>query len=240
VRHCEEIEPLAAVGRANVGRSDATPLRSEPEFGQRSQNVSESVNNDGRHVFQEHELGSNVANDSGDNRPEPSLVFRAELRAGDAERLAGESGSEAMNAATPRAAVEAVKVVPDRRVTKEAFVHSRDQIRGDKGFPLHVADGTVGVAEDELEGKLQSSDAGTKSQPIHGAPAFNQIRSDSSFPMAPARSRANFARTAGRSFVLWRMCSNDARMVSSTSPMAHSACTRAVVPFGRSAIRRTP
>lgn len=72
-----------------------------------------------------------------------------------------------MNAATPWAAVEVVKVVPDRRRTKDPFCHSRNQIRDDKGFPLHVADGCIGIAEGKVDGEFESTSPGTKSQPMN-------------------------------------------------------------------------
>ena len=157
----QEVEPLATVGRADVARRKQIPFRSEPEFGQRSENVSESMNNEGRHVFQEDDVGSNLAKDSCDVGPEPALILKSALIACHREGLTGESGSDEMNAATPRSAIEGDKVTPDRRRTKDPFVHSRDQIRGDKGFPLHVADGAVGVAEDEMHGQFEACGAGT-------------------------------------------------------------------------------
>lgn len=81
-------------------------------------------------------------------------------------RLAREARSEDIHDATPRATVEAGKVVEDRRRTKDAFFHSRDQIRDDKGFPLHETDGGVGGTEDEVERQLESADAGAKGESV--------------------------------------------------------------------------
>lgn len=127
------------------------------------------MNNDGRHVFQEDDPGSNVAKDSSDVGPQPSFILDTFLLPGHAERLTGESGMDEIHAATPASAVEGGKVVPDRRRTKDAFCHSRDQMRGDKGFPLHVTDGGVAGTEDEVERQVESSSPGTKSQPIHAS-----------------------------------------------------------------------
>jgi len=149
------------VGRTDVGSGKQIPRRKIAEFGQRSDDVSTSVNNDGRDVFQEDDVGSNVANDSRDAGPQPTLIFCSQPGAGDREGLTGETGSEAMNESTPASAIEVVKVVPDRRLTKLAFFHSRDQISDDKGFPLHVTHGVVGISEDKLQSKLESPDAGT-------------------------------------------------------------------------------
>lgn len=166
VGHGDEIEAVSTVGRPDVGSGKQIPRRNIPELGQRSADVSKSVNNEGRDVLQEDDVGSNVAKDPLDAGPEPSLVVETQLLTGHTEGLTGESGSDAMNLATPRSAVKVVKVVPDRRLTKDPFFHSRDQISDDKRFPLHVADGGVGGTEDEVEREFQSTDAGTKSQAI--------------------------------------------------------------------------
>jgi hypothetical protein len=119
------------------------------------------VNNEGRDVLHEQDPGSNVAHNSLDRGPEPPFVGEAVLLPGHTEGLTREARCEYIHKATPRSAIEGVKVVPDRRWTKDPFLHSRDQIRGGKGFPLHVADGAVGIAEDEVEGELQPADPGT-------------------------------------------------------------------------------
>mgnify|MGYP003424754695 CR=1 FL=1 len=53
--------PLATVRGADLGRAEQTPLRIEPELGQRSENVSE-ISSELWHVLHEHEAGSKYAN----------------------------------------------------------------------------------------------------------------------------------------------------------------------------------
>lgn len=112
-----------------------------------------------RHVLQEDEVGSRLANDSLDVGPDPSLVFDASLLARDAEWLATESGREPMNSATPRIAIECDNIRPDRRRTNEARFHSRDQTSHDKGFPLHVHGGHEGTVGGDVKAKLGGSEA---------------------------------------------------------------------------------
>jgi len=155
------------MGRADVSRGEQIPFRNVPELGQRSENVSESMNNDGRHVLQVHDAGSNVANDSCDVGPQPAVIIDPALSARDTERLAGETGNEAIHAAAPRSAIEGDNVTPDNRRMKDAFCHSRDQMRGDKGFPLHVTDGG-GAGHGEFDGELESAGPGEQSEDGEG------------------------------------------------------------------------
>ena len=63
-------------------------------------------------VLQEDEVGLDLADDARDVRPEVALVGLGPPLPGDREGLAGIAGSEAMNAATPRAAVEGSQIRP--------------------------------------------------------------------------------------------------------------------------------
>jgi hypothetical protein len=65
-----------------------------------------------------------------------------------------------MNAATPCAAVEAVKVIPDRRRSQETVRHARDKDAGRISFPLDVTDTAV-VGDGELEAELEAANPGT-------------------------------------------------------------------------------
>lgn len=56
--------------------------------------------------------------------------------------LAGISGSDAMNAAAPWSSVEGGKVRPDRCRSQVTRFHAVHQLRGGRGFPLHVSDAT--------------------------------------------------------------------------------------------------
>jgi hypothetical protein len=62
-------------------------------------------------------------------------------------RLAGETGSDAIHAATPCASVEGAKVRPDRRCIQEARFHKRDKLGGSSSFPFDVSDSAVVPSE---------------------------------------------------------------------------------------------
>ena len=63
-------------------------------------------------VLEEHERRLDFADDPGDVGPEvPGVVFTS-LFAGDAEGSAGITSNDAMNAATPRLAVEGFEIAP--------------------------------------------------------------------------------------------------------------------------------
>lgn len=68
-------------------------------------------------VFEEQPSGCGLGSDAGDMGPEVAGVSLGEFAAGGRERLAGIARSEEIHRATPMAAVEGGKVVPDRRVT---------------------------------------------------------------------------------------------------------------------------
>lgn len=57
-------------------------------------------------VLAEHIAGLALADDARDSGPQVSRVVDPAAQSGAAERLAGIAGNEAMNAATPRSAVE--------------------------------------------------------------------------------------------------------------------------------------
>jgi len=100
--------------------------------------------NKSRDVFEEAKRRFNLANDSRDVGPDPAVIVLSGLLAGDAPRLAGETGNDAIHAATPRPAVEGREIVPDRRIVQTARLHKRRQLRGSSGFPFDVNDNTAG------------------------------------------------------------------------------------------------
>jgi hypothetical protein len=98
---------------------------------------------------------------------EEPLVGGAEPLSGDAVGLAGISGSDAMNAATPWSSVEAGKVGPDRRRSQVARFHARDQCGGCSGFPLHVSDANRS-RHGELDAEPESAGAGAELEDVPG------------------------------------------------------------------------
>lgn len=89
------------------------------------------------------ETGRPALIDDADNLVDKeAIVEHSQPLSGDAVSLAWISGSDAMNAATPRSSVEGGKVRPDRRWSQIVRFHAMDQLRGSRGFPLHVSDCT--------------------------------------------------------------------------------------------------
>src|SRR5690606_17659512 len=128
--------------------------------------VETSGSNEAWDVLQQHELRSYLANNAGNVGPDPSLVLQPSPFAGDAVRLARESGSDAIHAATPLCASERDKVRPDRRLIDDARFHKRDKLRGRSGFPFDVTDSPVSAESKILECStntfVEHSDAGAE------------------------------------------------------------------------------
>jgi hypothetical protein len=78
--------------------------------------------------------------------------------AGDAERLAGETGSDEIHAAAPWATVEGGEVRPDRSLIQPRLCHPRHESGRCVGIPLNVSHGSG----DAAQGKLESSVAGAE------------------------------------------------------------------------------
>jgi len=136
----KEEEPLSEMRRSDFGRAEQTPLRIEPLLGQSCEDVGKSSSNKPRHVLQEDESRSYLANDPGDVGPEPPFVLGAEPLAGRAERLAREARRDAIHDSTPRAAVEGFEIRPQRRCIQASRFHLARQDFAAEGFPLHHAD----------------------------------------------------------------------------------------------------
>lgn len=156
---------------ANGRRSKHSPFRSEPERGKVPENSSHCSPNNAfwtlhnlplRHtaigccsavsastgeqpwdVFEHDESRSHLANDPNDVGPYPSFVLESFALAGDAVRLAGESGSDAIHSAAPRSAIKREKVRPDRRRRNALRFHERDKLSGGRSFPLNVTNGSI-------------------------------------------------------------------------------------------------
>lgn len=162
----QEEGALPLLARANGRRRKAKPFRTLPAVGHEigEDQLQPSPANEPWHVLQEDESRSNLAKDAANLGPEPALVVRSPAPSGMAPRLAGEAASDEIHDATPRAAVERGKVIPERRRIQAAVLDTRDQDRAGKGFPLDVSDSPVGIAEGQTESKVESADAGAQAE----------------------------------------------------------------------------
>src|SRR5262249_55008158 len=112
-------------------------------------------------IFQEDVAGSYIANDAGDIGPQPPFVFESSALAGMTERLAREASRDEIHEATPRSAIEGLKVLPHRRAIQGRVFHPRHDNGRRKAVPLNVTNGSVTlVPQGESEPEFKSSDAG--------------------------------------------------------------------------------
>ena len=88
-------------------------------------------------------------------------IVGAPAPAGDAERLARITRRKEIHRAAPRPAVEAGKVVPDRRLIQGLVLHPRHEDGRSVGVPLDVTHSTVsGFGQRKSE--IEASGAGAK------------------------------------------------------------------------------
>ena len=115
--------------------------------------------------------------------------------AGDAERLARETGSDAIHDSTPRAAVEGGKIRPHRRLIQGAFFHAARQYLAAVGFPLQVADDSRRWKR-EPQSEVETSDARTQGKDVEG----REIHT-TKHPRSAALIGVRNSRGVGKSFV---------------------------------------
>jgi hypothetical protein len=161
---------LSVVRGAGVVCSEHAPFRIEPEDGQGPENGVEAPQSEAWHVFQEHDSGSNVANDLRHSGPQPSIIGPAAALAGGAPWLTREPGMDEVDPAGPWSAVKGRDVVPNGGGGEASVVHSSDEDGGGVGVAFDVADVAEGWADGDVESEGQAPDSGTKRKAIHAAP----------------------------------------------------------------------
>lgn len=148
---------------AHVGRRKSDPLRVPPAVGQFSHDAGgcalEEIafgfvhsggggSSDGTDVLQKEPARTAIVGDVQDVEEQAgTLAIKAGAAAGNADVLAREARNEEIHASAPRCAVEGEQVRPDRRRIKGSRFHKAGKLRGCRGFPLHVANGSVLDAE---------------------------------------------------------------------------------------------
>jgi hypothetical protein len=140
-------ESVAMVSRSNIGRSESTPLRIEPERGKVREDDFKAVRAEGRDVFNDDQSRLNFGDDAGKLLPEPaSLAFDSGLLSGDADVLTREAARDAAHQAPKWVPIEGGHIRPNRRWSHVAFFHARSQDFTGVGFPLHVSDDSAADA----------------------------------------------------------------------------------------------
>jgi hypothetical protein len=137
---------FAAMVRANGGSCQQPPASQPPVVSQLSDNPADSGfeselsvwNKKPSDVFENEPACPSLAKYSPRVRPQVALISLDESLSAKAMSLTGHAGNDAMNSATPRAAVESSHVRPDRRLIQGRFFHPRHEYRRGKDFPLDV------------------------------------------------------------------------------------------------------
>ena len=103
-------------------------------------------------IFGEHGGRPDLADDPFNLGPQVPGIVLAPAFSGEAERLAGIAGSEDMNAAAPRSAVEGSQIVPDRRAIQGRVFHPCHESGRCVGFPLDVTHSAIsGLGDGEAK-----------------------------------------------------------------------------------------
>ncbi len=117
-------------------------------------------------VLAEHPFGSDFIDDAGDIRPQVSRILGSASIAAEAEWLAGVAGSDDMNAAAPRLAVERFKIVPDRRLCQGRVFHPRHESCCRMSFPLDESHSPISRLCD-VQAKIKPAISGTEGEPAN-------------------------------------------------------------------------
>lgn len=112
-------------------------------------------------VFEEAPFGVEFLGDPPDVRPEMAGIILALAPSGEAEGLAGISGSEDMNLSTPGRAIEGGNVIPDRSLIQGLVFHPCHESGRREGFPLDVTNSSV-FWFCNVEAEFKAADAGAE------------------------------------------------------------------------------
>jgi hypothetical protein len=115
------------------------------------------------HVFKEAPLRLHLFDDAGDVWPEvPGVVFPL-AGAAECEGLAGITGRDEMNAATPRFAIEGFEIVPNRSRIQGRVRHPRHESGCGETVSFDITHSSVsGFCE--VKAKIKSCDTGAKAE----------------------------------------------------------------------------
>lgn len=112
-------------------------------------------------ILEEAPLGRGFADDAGDLGPEVSGIILAPPVPRQAERLAGITGSDDMNAAAPRSAVEGSQIVPDRSRSQGRVRHPRHESSRGETVSLDMTYSAISGLGD-VKAEVETADTGAK------------------------------------------------------------------------------
>ncbi len=109
-------------------------------------------------VFKEDDLRFDFACDASDIWPKVAGIVFAFAPAREAERLAGITGSEDMNAPAPRSSVEGFEIIPDRSCTQRLVDHPRHESGRGETVSLDITNSSIS-GFGNVNAKVEPSDA---------------------------------------------------------------------------------
>lgn len=144
----EDEEPLALVGRADLRRREEACRKLVAHVDQSCGDFGEAEAEMMGDILEEHEGRLDLADDTGDMRPEVAWVVGTPALARDGERLARIARSDDVHRAAPRAPVEGGNIVPDNSLIQGRVFHPRHESGCGVGFPFDMAHSTISGAGD--------------------------------------------------------------------------------------------
>ena len=151
------------MGRANFTRCEQARLWFKVHSRQVIENGLKSAIEVAFDVLAEDPFGLDFFGNSANIGPEVSRILFSLSASGGSEWLTRVSGSEDIHFAAPRAAVEGLNIVPDRRVIHGLVFHPRHEGGCAESVPLDVTYRFISGFCD-CEAELQASMSGTEGQ----------------------------------------------------------------------------
>ena len=159
----EDKEPLAPMRRADFRRREEACRKAVAHADQSWGDFGEAEAEMMGDVLEEHERRLDLADDSGDMRPEVARVVRAPALACDGEWLARIARSDDVHRAAPRAAVEGGNIVPDNSLIQGRVFHPRHESGCGEGFPFDMAHSTI-AGDGDGEPEIETARAGAEGE----------------------------------------------------------------------------
>lgn len=159
----EDEQTLAFVGSADFRRCEEARRKAVAHADQSCGDFGETEAEMMGDIFEEDEGRLDLADDTGDMRPEVAWVVGTPALARDGERLARIARSDDVHRAAPRAAVEGANIVPDNSLIQGRVFHPRHESGCGVGFPFDMAHSTIS-GDGDGEPKVETACAGAEGE----------------------------------------------------------------------------
>ena len=184
-------QPFPNVRRARFSRREQACLDAVAHALKLSGDVPKSQGQMAFDVFKEDPSRADFPHDPRDLRPQMSGVGFTAAKSGLAEGLAGITGSDDMNAAAPRSAVEGSQIVPYRRRSQGLVAHPRHESGRCMSFPLdvtHSAISGLGDMQAEVEAAVACAEGEAAQVAVRVSVGMNSHKARSLFRSLGRRS----------------------------------------------------